>query len=73
MGNVCEFAALMMARHFKSQISNYKMTTDFSELKTLDPDCMEARPIHAEIGISRGKRIGNLHLSLTAMKELTAL
>ena len=34
MRNVCEFATLIMAQYFESQISNNKITKDFSERKT---------------------------------------
>ena len=61
-----------MAGYFKSQISNYKMAKDFSELKNIKSR-VEVRPMHAKINISRGKHVGILLRNLTTVKELTAL
>ena len=61
-----------MARYFKSQMANHKMTKDFSELKNIS-SILEARPMHVEISISRGKHIVILLRNLTTMKDLTAL
>ena len=53
-------------------MANYKMTKDFSELKNIRYR-LDARPMHAEIRISRGKHIGILLRNPTTMKDLTAM
>ena len=62
-----------MAQYFKSQISNYKITEDFSERKTLAL-CLslEVRPA-INISRGRGKCIGILLWNLTIIKKLTVL
>ena len=72
MRDVCEFAALTMAQYFKSQISNYKMTRDFSELKNIKSR-LEVRPMHDKMSIFRRKHIGIMLRNFTTMKELIAL
>ena len=74
MRDICEFAALMiiMGQYFKSQISNFKMTKDFSELRNI-MSRLEFRPMHTKMSISRGKHVGILLRILATMKELTAL
>ena len=61
-----------MVRCFKSQIKNYKMTKDFSELKNIRSR-LEVRPMHIKISSSTGKRTGIWLRNLTTMKELTAV
>ena len=61
-----------MAKYFKSQISNYKMTRDFSELKNIRSR-LEVRPMHDKMSIFRRKRIGIMLRNFTTMKELIAL
>ena len=74
MRDVSEFAALIMAQYFKSQISNYKKTK-ISQNAKHQVLVLEVRPMLRSISISggRGKRIGNFLWNLTIMKKVTAL
>ena len=74
MRDVCEFAALIIAQYFKSQISDYKITNDFSERKTSDLSLrLEVRPMLRPIIVSRGRGqcIGILIWNLTIIKKLS--